>query len=72
MMQVATRFERRQNNAKNDEVVLYCTKYKYTMYIKLLNATVIVFILQLFPIRLTPHSRVAHRYLDTPSLPNGN
>ena len=23
MMQVATRFERRQNNAKNDNVVLY-------------------------------------------------
>ena len=43
MMQVATRFERRQNNAKNDKVVLYCTKYKCTMYIKLLNATVIVF-----------------------------
>ena len=42
-MQVATRFERRQNNAKNDKVVLYCTKYKCTMYIKLLNATVIVF-----------------------------
>ena len=34
MMQVATRFERRQNNAKNDNVVLY----KCTMYIKLLNA----------------------------------
>ena len=33
-MQVATRFERRQNNAKNDNVVLY----KVQMYIKLLNA----------------------------------
>ena len=31
-MQVATRFERRQNNAKNDNVVLY----KVQMYIKLL------------------------------------
>ena len=28
--------------------------------------------LQLFPIRLTPHSRVAHRYLGTPSLLNKN
>ena len=34
MMQVATRFERKQNNAKNDNVVL-C---KVQMYIKLLNA----------------------------------
>ena len=33
-MQVATRFERRQNNAKNDNVVLYTVQ----MYIKLLNA----------------------------------
>ena len=30
------------------------------------------FVLQLFPIRLTPHSRVAHGYLGTPSLPNEN
>ena len=29
MMQVATQFERRQNNAKNDNVVLY---YKVQMY----------------------------------------
>ena len=36
MMQVATRFERRQNNAKNDNVVL--CKVQITMYIKLLNA----------------------------------
>ena len=35
-MQVATRFERRQNNAKNDNVVLY--KVQMYMYIKLLNA----------------------------------
>ena len=35
MMQVATRFERRQNNAKM--ITLYCAKYKCTMYIKLLN-----------------------------------
>ena len=35
MMQVATRFERRQNNAKKDNVVLY----KVQMYIKLLNAS---------------------------------
>ena len=34
MMQVATSFERRQNNAKNDNVVLY----KVQMYIKLLKA----------------------------------
>ena len=32
----STRFERRQNNAKM--ITLYCTKYKCTMYIKLLNA----------------------------------
>ena len=39
MMKVATRFERRQNKAKNDKVVLYkLTKYKCTMHIKLLNA----------------------------------
>ena len=30
------------------------------------------FIVQLFPIRLTTHSRVAHRYLGTPSLLNKN
>ena len=43
-------------------------------------ATVIVFFLPtfaivlqlLFPIRLTPHSQGAHRYLGTPSLPNEN
>ena len=34
MMQVATRFERRQINGKNDNVVLY----KVQMNIKLLNA----------------------------------
>ena len=34
MMQVATHFERRQINAKNEIVVLY----KSTKYIKLLNA----------------------------------
>ena len=39
MMQVATRFERRQNNAKNDNVVLY----KVQMYIKLLNALNTIF-----------------------------
>ena len=38
-MQVAMHFERRQNNAKNDNVVLYKVQmYKCTMYIKLLNA----------------------------------
>ena len=26
----------------------------------------------MFPIRLPPHSRVAHRYLGIPSLPNEN
>ena len=41
-------------------------------------ATVIVFFIDfyvyptMFPIRITPHSRVAHRYLATPSLPNEN
>ena len=38
MMQVATRFERRKNNAKNDKVVLYCTNVQC-----ILNDTVIVF-----------------------------
>ena len=39
MMQVATRFERRQNNAKNDNVVLYKVQMcNVTLYIKLLNA----------------------------------
>ena len=31
-----------------------------------------IIILLLFPIRLPPHSRVAHRHLDTPSHPNEN
>ena len=31
MMQVATRFERRQNNAKNDNVVLH-KKQMYNVY----------------------------------------
>ena len=35
-MQVATSLERRQSNAKNDNVVLY--KVQNLMYIKLLNA----------------------------------
>ena len=36
MMQVATRFERRQNNAKKDNVALYKVPM-YNVYIKLLN-----------------------------------
>ena len=40
-MQVATRLERRQNKAKNDNVVLY----KVQMYIKLLNALNKLFLL---------------------------
>ena len=37
-MQVATHFERRQNNAKNDNVVLHKVQMcNVTLYIKLLN-----------------------------------
>ena len=39
MMQVATRFEHRQKNAKNDKVVLYKVQMcNVTLYIKLLTA----------------------------------
>ena len=41
IMQVATRFERRQNKLTPKMITLYCRNYKCTMYIKLLNAVII-------------------------------